>query len=648
MVESRNHNRKRRRKGTHEKPTQKPEETFSCSLRSLPQPPPRRRRIQAQESGARKSGFQWVSEGAGLGGAFVMAGTKADAKAETSGGSFSEKGLAEKLNKLNSSAASIQTLSHWCVFHRKRARRIVDTWEKQFNNATKDKKVSLLYLSNDILQNSKRKGGEFVNEFWRVLPGSLKDVYGNGGEHGKKVVARLIGIWEERKVFGTRIESLKVEILGENPPSLDNNGNSSNPSPNPTSDLKAARKDSSTLIKELTLGGMPENVAAAYQSLVDQYFDEDTALNNCKTTANVLEKMDKDVDNACIHGIPQASSLITDLEEQEAILKKCIEQLESVDMARINLINQLKVALNEQESKSELLRTQLQVARAEAEHAMQLRKRLDGATITNGAGSSSSPPIITFPSEETTAMISSQFQTVQPATSLPTMTNATDEDPKITAAAMADKLASLSSREQVLSSILSSLAAEQAASLNGGSPSGELSAEPPGFERPKRPRLEQQAGDMGAPPFFAQISQVQQQMGAAPTSLGSTQSPVQSNQAPGSLSFARPPLQPMVSPLMQQFSQNTGGPGGMFGMIPFGMMAGSLPPPLPMLPAGFAMPSGPPPPPPLPPVQNQQQQQQQSPQAPQQSPTSAGFFPTSGTGFFPPVQVQQSPSVQRQ
>jgi hypothetical protein len=44
--------------------------------------------------------------------------------------------------------------------------------------------------------------------------------------------------------------------------------------------------------------------------------------------------------------------LITDLEEQEAILKKCIEQLESVDMARINLINQLKVALNEQVSSS--------------------------------------------------------------------------------------------------------------------------------------------------------------------------------------------------------------------------------------------------------------------------------------------------------
>jgi hypothetical protein len=89
---------------------------------------------------------------------------------------------------LNSYAA----LSQWCIFHRKRARRVVDTWEKQFNSATKDKKVSFLYLSNDILQNSKRKGGDFVNEFWRVLPRSLKYVYENGGEDGKKVVARLV------------------------------------------------------------------------------------------------------------------------------------------------------------------------------------------------------------------------------------------------------------------------------------------------------------------------------------------------------------------------------------------------------------------------------------------------------------------------
>jgi hypothetical protein len=59
-----------------------------------------------------------------------------------------------------------------------------------------------------------------------------------------------IGIWDERKVFGTRIESLKDSIFGDNPPIFDNNGNknNSNPSSKPLNS-KVARKDSSTVLK---------------------------------------------------------------------------------------------------------------------------------------------------------------------------------------------------------------------------------------------------------------------------------------------------------------------------------------------------------------------------------------------------------------
>jgi len=68
-------------------------------------------------------GFGVFRGGAELVGAFVMAGAKADVDAETGdgggaaggaggggGGSFSEHRLVEKLNKLNSSAASIQSI----------------------------------------------------------------------------------------------------------------------------------------------------------------------------------------------------------------------------------------------------------------------------------------------------------------------------------------------------------------------------------------------------------------------------------------------------------------------------------------------------------------------------------------------------------
>ncbi|KAG8093519.1 hypothetical protein GUJ93_ZPchr0012g21289 [Zizania palustris] len=586
----------------------------------------------------------------------------ADTKAETSGGgggggsgSFSEQGFIEKLNKLNNAAAKIQTLSNWCIFHRKRAKKVVDTWEKQFNKATtKDKKISFLYLSNDILQNSKRKGGEFVNEFWRVLPGLLKDLYNNGEDDVKKVVGRLINIWDERKVFGTRIESLKEDILGGTSHTTGNNGNSLNPSSNPSSLSKAAQKDSGITMKKLTVGGMPEKIVTAYQSVLDRHFDEDTALNKCNSAISVLEKMDKDVDDACTQGIQPASSWISGLQGQEAILKECIEQLESVDAARITLISRLKEALTEQEVKSELLHNQLHVARVKTARAMQLRQRL-GGVLNNGAGSSSSPLMVTLPPGQTAAMM--LHSATRPAIfpQFPATSSVVGDEPKKTAAAMADKLASLSAPEQVLSSIFSSLAAE-AASRSGGSSTGELSAGPPGFETKKKPRLENpiHGGDIGAPPFFGQLPQMQPQIAVTPTTLGGTQPPIQSS-APGSFPPPPPPLS-----LLPQFAQSS---GGMFGMGPFGMVSGSVPPPPPpplpnIMSAGFPRPSGLPPPPLLTQSQNQitqsQNQSQSQPQpqlqqqSPQQSPTSTGFFQTSSAGFFPPVQAQQSPSVHRQ
>lgn len=83
-------------------------------------------------------------------------------------------------------------MSHWCIFHRSKAELVVATWDKQFRSAQMVQKVPLLYLANDILQNSKRKGNEFVTEFWKVLPAALKVVHEQGDDHGKKVVSRLV------------------------------------------------------------------------------------------------------------------------------------------------------------------------------------------------------------------------------------------------------------------------------------------------------------------------------------------------------------------------------------------------------------------------------------------------------------------------
>lgn len=137
---------------------------------------------------------------------------------------FSEQILADKLSKLNSTQQCIETLSHWCIFHRSKADIVALTWDKQFHSTEMARKIPLLYLANDILQNSKRKGNEFVNEFWKILPAALKNVLEKGDDHGKNAISRLVDIWEQRRVFGSHTQSLKDVMLGEElPPPLEFN-----------------------------------------------------------------------------------------------------------------------------------------------------------------------------------------------------------------------------------------------------------------------------------------------------------------------------------------------------------------------------------------------------------------------------------------
>ncbi|ONK77979.1 uncharacterized protein A4U43_C02F12950 [Asparagus officinalis] len=280
-------------------------------------------------------------------------------KSEMTSG-FDSQTLAEKLNKLNSSQQSIESLSSWCISHRRKAKQVVETWEKLFNGSPKEQKVSFLYLANDILQNSRRKGSEFVTEFWKVLPGALKILYDNSEDHGKNVVMRLVGIWEERKVFGSRGQGLKSDILGKEPePPLisDNNGKSSNP-------IKIVKKDAQTIRLKLAVGGMPEKIVTAYQSVIDQHVKEDATLNKCKAAIDLVEKIAKDVDVSYTQGNLQGSLLNSELQEQETNLKQCIDQLKSVEATRASLIAHLKEGIEEQESKLDHIRSQMQVRTA--------------------------------------------------------------------------------------------------------------------------------------------------------------------------------------------------------------------------------------------------------------------------------------------
>ncbi|XP_059612901.1 regulation of nuclear pre-mRNA domain-containing protein 1B [Phlebotomus argentipes] len=121
--------------------------------------------------------------------------------------SFTETALVKKLTDLNPSQQSIQTLSLWLIHHRKHHVTIVKTWLRELQRAPGHKKLTFMYLANDVIQNSKKKGPEYGSEFSKALEAAFKHVADTCTKEGKTIgsLDRILNIWLERGVYGAEV-----------------------------------------------------------------------------------------------------------------------------------------------------------------------------------------------------------------------------------------------------------------------------------------------------------------------------------------------------------------------------------------------------------------------------------------------------------
>ena len=90
-----------------------------------------------------------------------------------------------KLTGLNASSQSIETLSHWCVFHRKKAKDLVKVFERELQGAAGKRKLVFLYLANEHLLPLRRKycgmrlpdAGKYSWRMLRVMSASENVTY---------------------------------------------------------------------------------------------------------------------------------------------------------------------------------------------------------------------------------------------------------------------------------------------------------------------------------------------------------------------------------------------------------------------------------------------------------------------------------------
>jgi len=162
---------------------------------------------------------------------------------------FSEDMLEKKLAELNQSQQSIQGLSLWLIHHRKHHSKIVNVWYKELYKASNSRKLTFLYLANDVVQNSRKKAPEYAKEFG----GSLKKVLDHLtklklDDKTIKSISRLLQIWAERQIFEPKIQADLTKIWSKK----DKNDEPATPpgTPPPKKPRKESKSEDTTVDKK--------------------------------------------------------------------------------------------------------------------------------------------------------------------------------------------------------------------------------------------------------------------------------------------------------------------------------------------------------------------------------------------------------------
>jgi hypothetical protein len=123
--------------------------------------------------------------------------------------------LRQLLQRTDGSAPSIQASAAAMMRHYDKSPGVAVTeWRNSLQHARMDQHLPLLYVANEVLQNSKRnRGNKFLEVFSPVLGQSLQFICNKGGPQITEKVRRTVKIWGERRVFSVRYVNELIEGL---------------------------------------------------------------------------------------------------------------------------------------------------------------------------------------------------------------------------------------------------------------------------------------------------------------------------------------------------------------------------------------------------------------------------------------------------
>ncbi|SPN98836.1 related to RTT103 Regulator of Ty1 Transposition [Cephalotrichum gorgonifer] len=120
---------------------------------------------------------------------------------------YNDDAVLAKLSAVNESHDSISSSAQWILFHRRHATRTVELWFGRLKTSSSTKKLSLVYLANELAQQSKiRNRMEFIDAFAPVMAEAIRLAYKGAPGDVQSKLRRVVDVWRDRQVFERSIQ----------------------------------------------------------------------------------------------------------------------------------------------------------------------------------------------------------------------------------------------------------------------------------------------------------------------------------------------------------------------------------------------------------------------------------------------------------
>ncbi|PYI03381.1 DUF618-domain-containing protein [Aspergillus sclerotiicarbonarius CBS 121057] len=120
---------------------------------------------------------------------------------------YTDDAVKAKLSALNETQEGIVTVAQWVMFHRRHAERTGQLWLQKLRDSPAPKRLNLIYLANEVVQQSKaRRKEDFVVAFSPIIAEATAIAYKGSSNDIQQKLRRVVEVWRQRSIFELPIQ----------------------------------------------------------------------------------------------------------------------------------------------------------------------------------------------------------------------------------------------------------------------------------------------------------------------------------------------------------------------------------------------------------------------------------------------------------